>query len=63
MQAMPAAWANAIGVKKLRVYYSGQNILTFTSFYKWVDPEAPAGESGYDFPQVKINSLGLNVTF
>jgi len=60
---LPAAWANAIGVKKLRVYYSGQNILTFTSFYKWVDPEAPAGESGYDFPQVKINSLGLNVTF
>lgn len=60
---LPAAWANAIRVKKLRLYYSGQNILTFTSFYKWVDPEAPAGESGYDFPQVKINSLGLNVTF
>ena len=61
--SLPAAWAKTIGVKKLRVYYSGQNILTFTSFYKWIDPEAPAGESGYDFPQVKINSLGLNVTF
>jgi TonB-linked SusC/RagA family outer membrane protein len=60
---LPAAWAKTIGVKKLRIYYSGQNILTFTSFYKWVDPEAPAGESGYDFPQVKTNSLGLNVTF
>lgn len=60
---LPAAWANKIGMKKLRIYYSGQNILTFTSFYKWIDPEAPAGESGYDFPQVKINSLGLNVTF
>jgi len=61
--SLPAAWAKTIGVKKLRVYYSGQNVLTFTSFYKWIDPEAPAGESGYDFPQVKINSLGLNVTF
>ncbi|WP_183576461.1 SusC/RagA family TonB-linked outer membrane protein [Mucilaginibacter sp. X5P1] len=61
--SLPVAWATKIGVKKLRVYYSGQNILTFTSFYKWIDPEAPAGESGYDFPQVKINSLGLNVTF
>ncbi|MGN6181856.1 MAG: TonB-dependent receptor [Mucilaginibacter sp.] len=61
--SLPSAWAKTIGVKKLRVYYSGQNVLTFTSFYKWVDPESPAGESGYDFPQVKINSLGLNVTF
>lgn len=61
--SLPAAWAKTIGVKKLRVYYSGQNVLTFTSFYKWIDPEAPSGESGYDFPQVKINSLGLNVTF
>lgn len=60
---LPAAWAAKIGMKKLRIYYSGQNILTFTSFYKWIDPEAPAGESGYDFPQVKINSLGLNVSF
>lgn len=60
---LPGKWAKAIGVKKLRVYYSGQNIVTFTSFYKWIDPEAPTGESGYDFPQVKINSLGLNVTF
>ncbi|HEX8019287.1 TonB-dependent receptor [Mucilaginibacter sp.] len=61
--SLPATWAQKIGVKKLRVYYSGQNILTFTSFYKWIDPEAPSGESGYSFPQVKINSLGLNVTF
>lgn len=61
--SLPTAWAQKIGVKKLRLYYSGQNILTLTNFYKWIDPEAPAGESGYDFPQVKINSLGLNVTF
>jgi TonB-linked SusC/RagA family outer membrane protein len=60
---LPVTWLQSIGVKKLRVYYSGQNILTFTSFYKWIDPEAPSGESGYDFPQVKINSLGLNVIF
>lgn len=61
--SLPATWAQKIGVKKLRVYYSGQNILTFTSFYKWVDPELPSGGSIYNFPQVKINSLGLNVTF
>jgi TonB-linked SusC/RagA family outer membrane protein len=61
--SLPKNWADALHVKRLRIYYSGQNIFTLTSFYKWVDPEAPLGESGYDYPQVKINSLGLNVTF
>lgn len=61
--SLPQKWADVLHVKKLRVYYSGQNLLTFTSFYKWVDPEAPLGESGYDYPQVKVNTIGLNVTF
>ena len=51
------------GIKKLRIYYSGQNIATFTSFYKWIDPEAPAGERGYTYPQVKVHTVGLNLTF
>jgi TonB-linked SusC/RagA family outer membrane protein len=60
---LPLKWSNALHIQKLRIYYSGQNIVTFTKFYKWVDPEAPLGESGYDYPQVKINTIGLNVTF
>lgn len=59
---LPVNWAKKIGVKKLRVYYSGQNLLTFTSFYKWVDPEISAGQNGGGYPQLKINSFGLNVT-
>lgn len=54
---------NRIGIKKLRIYYSGQNVATFSKFYKWVDPESPAGERGYTYPQVKVNTIGLNVTF
>jgi TonB-linked SusC/RagA family outer membrane protein len=60
---LPKRLTDALHIQKLRIYYSGQNILTFTKFYSWVDPEAPSGESGYDYPQVKINSIGLNVTF
>jgi TonB-linked SusC/RagA family outer membrane protein len=60
---LPAAWAKSIGISKLRVYYSGQNLFTFTNFYKWIDPEAPLSADGSGYPQVKINSLGLNVTF
>jgi TonB-linked SusC/RagA family outer membrane protein len=52
-----------IGVKKARLYYSGQNIVTFSNFYDWVDPETPAGERGTTYPQVYVNTIGLNITF
>jgi TonB-linked SusC/RagA family outer membrane protein len=51
------------GVKHARIYYSGKDLLTFTKFYKWVDPEAPAGDSGWNHPMVKTNSFGVSLTF
>jgi len=56
-------WLDRAGIKKLKIYYSGQNTFTFSSFYKWIDPEAPAGESGWTHPQVLVNTVGLNLTF
>ncbi|WP_158267164.1 SusC/RagA family TonB-linked outer membrane protein [Chitinophaga niastensis] len=50
------------GIKKARVYYSGQNILTLTKFAKGFDPEAPVGRGDY-YPQVLTHTLGLSVTF
>ncbi|MGE7777659.1 TonB-dependent receptor [Chitinophaga sp. NPDC101104] len=60
---LPENMLRRIGIKRARVYYSGQNILTFSGLYKWVDPEAPSSSSIYYYPQVKVNTLGLNVTF
>lgn len=48
---------------KLRVFYTGKDLLTFTNFYKWVDPESPLGGNSYSYPMVKVNSLGVNLTF
>jgi hypothetical protein len=48
---------------KLRIFWTGKDILTFTNFYKWVDPEAPLGGNGYTYPMVKVNSIGVNLTF
>ncbi|MEX6689971.1 TonB-dependent receptor [Danxiaibacter flavus] len=48
---------------KLRVFYTGKDLLTFTTFYKWVDPESPLGGNSYSYPMVKVNSLGVNLTF
>ncbi len=56
-------WMSRVGLQKLKLYYSGQNIFTASSFYKWIDPEAPAGERGYTYPQVLVNTIGLNLTF
>lgn len=60
---LSAKWLTKVGIQKARIYYSGQNILTVTQFYKWVDPEAPAGERGSTHPQVFVNTIGFNITF
>lgn len=49
-------------IKKARVYYSGQNILTFTKFSRGFDPEAPVGRGDF-YPQVLTHTMGLSVTF
>lgn len=61
--SLPEKLISRIGLKKVRFYYSGQNILTFDHLYKWIDPEASISSSIYYYPQVKVNTLGVNVTF
>ena len=48
-------------VSNLRVYVSGENILTFTPT-KLFDPETPRGRSQF-FPHIKMYSVGLDVRF
>ncbi|MEO9003976.1 MAG: TonB-dependent receptor [Ginsengibacter sp.] len=59
---LPARLLSKTGIK-LRVFWTAKDILTFTKFYKWVDPEAPLGGNGYTYPMVMVNSLGINLTF
>lgn len=59
---LPETWTDGLGLSKLRVYYSGQNLFTISSFNKGFDPEAPAGARAF-YPQVKVHTFGLNVTF
>jgi len=60
--AIPSKTCQFIGITKARIYYSGQNLLTFSHLRKGFDPEAPAGARAY-YPQVKTNTIGLSVTF
>lgn len=49
-------------IQKLRVYASGQNLLTFDNFYPGFDAEAPVQNAGW-YPQMKVFTLGLDVRF
>jgi TonB-linked SusC/RagA family outer membrane protein len=66
----PAGSLKKIGVSSLRIYATGQNILTFTK-YKGYDPEvnaAPFSNAGFGmdygvYPPAKVYTLGVNVQF
>lgn len=60
---LPQSILSKIGIKGAKIYYSGQNLLTITSFMKGFDPEAPANTRGNYYPQVKTNTFGLNINF
>ncbi|HVW60231.1 MAG TPA: hypothetical protein VHC48_09360 [Puia sp.] len=61
---LPTGSLTRWGIQNLKIYYSGQNLLTVRSFYKWVDPETTTGNNAYGaYPQTKINTIGINVVF
>lgn len=58
----PKSILSKIGISRLRIYYSGQNLFTITKMLKGWDPEGPSGR-GNGYPQTKVNSFGVNLTF
>jgi hypothetical protein len=67
---LPAAWTRKVFIQNLRVYATGNNLLTFTK-YSGFDPEVDTRRStpltpGVDYsayPRSKMYLVGLNVTF
>ena len=63
---LPKSLLNRIGISNVRIFYTGENLLTLTGFMDGYDPEAPVTNDqmkGNYYPQVKTHSIGLNVTF
>lgn len=58
---IPKSICKYIGAEQLRIYVTGQNLLTF-SHNPFLDPEAPDVSNGY-YPQQKNYTVGLTVTF
>lgn len=61
----PQAWTSKFGASRVRLYFSGENLVTFTSMSKIFDPEATGGDWGPGklYPLQKTISFGLNVNF
>jgi len=76
---LPSKWISHIGALSLRVYFSGENLFTYSPMYKIVkntiDVENatnfadqdlntnPTNGNGYNYPLLKSYSFGINVGF
>ena len=68
-----------MNIEKLRIYFSGENLLTFSPIYKHTsmfDPEvigkgdtdfggqtSTTAGDGYSYPMLKTFTFGINLTF
>ncbi len=57
---LPPHLLEKLRVNKLRVYFSGDNLLTKTYFFYAYDPETPLTRGGY-YPQMKTFIFGINL--
>lgn len=58
---LPSGVGQQVGISRLRVYVSGLNLVTWDELGVW-DPEATV-ENGYAYPQSRILSTGVRITF
>jgi len=59
---IPQTMTQQVGISSLRLYATGLNLLTFTDVYPY-DPETGSEGRGWDFPQQRVMSLGVNLAF
>lgn len=59
---LPASVLSKMKISNLRVYVSGQNLLTFTSAWRGFDPEINNANAEF-YPLMRTFTAGVNVTF
>lgn len=59
--SLPVSITNKLGIQKLRIYLSGENLLTFTDLkFERIDPENASWTS---YPISRTYNIGLNLNF
>ncbi|GAC1516843.1 MAG: TonB-dependent receptor [Gemmatimonadaceae bacterium] len=59
---LPQSFAQRRGVRQMRLFVSGQNLLTFSKLAFLLDPEVPSGR-GTVYPQTRTISVGTSLQF
>ncbi len=57
---VPQPLVKKLGIESARIYVSGQNLLTFTKFWKGFDPEQNNNNAEF-YPLMKTYTVGLNL--
>lgn len=62
---LPDDWIKSAGLQRVNVYFSGENLLTFTKLPEFFEPETVFvfNEGGKNYSQTQVFSFGLNVSF
>ena len=63
---LPMTWSKKLGMSELRIFVSGENLLTWTN-YSGLDPESVDISTGYDnqdgYPLARKYTIGLTLKF
>lgn len=72
---LPKKWTDAIRMQKVSVFFSGENLWTWSPMYRYTrdidvtaniygtDSNLSSTGDGYNYPTMKSYSLGINLTF
>ncbi|PRD47446.1 SusC/RagA family TonB-linked outer membrane protein [Sphingobacterium haloxyli] len=58
----PQAWLSRTRIQRLRIFANGTNLFSVDDFWDGYDVEAPVGTGNF-YPQVKVYTFGLDITF
>lgn len=59
---LPKAWLDKAGISNAKIFFTGENLLTFTGLDGGIDPEE-SSERGWSYGNVKKLSLGVKLSF
>ena len=60
---LPKQLLSKVFIKNLRVYFSGQNLLTFDSLPQGIDPVVPNDSQGAIYPVARSYTFGIDLSF
>lgn len=58
---LPYSFTQRYGIRRLRIFFSGENLFEFSEIKKYLDPESITDGYGWEYPYQRKYSFGLNI--